>query len=308
MMTVDKEPPETKCGFVALIGAPNAGKSTLVNQLVGQKVAIVTHKVQTTRARLRGIALQGNSQIVLVDTPGIFEPARLLDRAMVAAAWEGAGDADQVVLVADARQALNEDNERIIKGLKESGRDATLVLNKIDLVKREGLLDVTRAFTDQFPFKEVFFVSAQTGDGVEDLKDHLAVSMPDGPWLYPEDQIADLPQRMLAAEVTREKAFLRLHQELPYASTVETESWTVKKDGSVRIEQVIFVERESQRKIVLGKAGQTIKAIGAAARKELEKMLNVRVHLFLFVKVREKWGQDPERFRQMGLELPLDKS
>ncbi len=293
---------------MALIGAPNAGKSTLVNQLVGQKVAIVTHKVQTTRARLRGIALEGNSQIVLVDTPGIFEPARLLDRAMVAAAWEGAGDADQVVLVADARQGLNEDNERIIKGLKESGRDALLVLNKIDLVKREGLLEVASAFSDQFAFKEVFFVSAQTGDGVQDLKAHLAATMPEGPWLYPEDQIADLPQRMLAAEVTREKVFLRLHQELPYASTVETESWTVKKDGSVRIEQVIFVERESQRKIVLGKAGQTIKAIGAAARKELESILNVRVHLFLFVKVREKWSQDPERFRQMGLELPLDKS
>lgn len=307
-MTADKETPQTRCGFVALIGAPNAGKSTLVNQLVGQKVAIVTHKVQTTRARLRGIALEGNSQMVLADTPGIFEPARLLDRAMVAAAWEGAGDADLVVLVADARQGLNEDNVRIIKGLKDSGRGAILVLNKIDLVKREGLLEVASAFSDQFPFKDVFFVSAQSGDGVQDLKAHLAASMPEGPWLYPEDQIADLPQRMLAAEVTREKVFLRLHQELPYASTVETESWTIKKDGSIRIEQVIFVERDSQRKIVLGKGGQTIKAIGAAARKELESMLNARVHLFLFVKVREKWSQDPERFRQMGLELPLDKS
>ena len=308
MSAGDTEEPASRCGFVALIGAPNAGKSTLVNQLVGQKVAIVTHKVQTTRARLRGIALHQSSQIVLVDTPGIFEPARLLDRAMVEAAWEGAGDADQVVLVADARQGLNEENERIIAGLKESGRAAILALNKIDLIKREALLEVTQRFTESFAFSDVFLVSAQTGDGVEDLKAHLAASMPEGPWLYPEDQIADFPQRMLASEVTREKLFLRLHQELPYASTVETESWKVNKDGSLRIEQVIFVERESQRKIVLGKGGQTIKAIGAAARKELEAMLNARVHLFLFVKVREKWSEDPERFRQMGLQLPLDKS
>ncbi len=298
----------TRCGFVALIGAPNAGKSTLVNQLVGQKVAIVTHKVQTTRARLRGIALHGGSQIVFVDTPGIFEPARKLEQAMVAAAWEGVSDADQVVLVADVRQGLDAENEQIISGLERSGKTAILVLNKIDLVKREALLALTQAFNERFAFSESFLVSAQTGDGVETLKAHLATCIPEGPWLYPEDQIADLPQRMLAAEVTREKLFLRLHQELPYASTVETESWKASKDGSVRIEQVIFVERESQRKIVLGKGGQTIKAIGRAARKELEMILNARVHLFLFVKVRERWSEDPERYRQMGLDMPTAKT
>ena len=298
----------TRCGFVALIGAPNAGKSTLVNRLVGQKVAIVTHKVQTTRARLRGIALHGDSQIVFVDTPGIFQPARKLEQAMVEAAWEGVADADQVVLVADARQGLDSANEQIISGLQSSSKSAILVLNKIDLVKREALLALTQAFNERFAFSESFLVSAATGDGVDALKAHLASCVPEGPWLYPEDQIADLPQRMLAAEGTREKLFLRLHQELPYASTVETESWKGSKDGSVRIEQVIYVERESQRKIVLGKAGQTIKAIGRSARKELETILNTRVHLFLFVKVREKWTEDPERYRQMGLSMPSAKT
>ncbi|NNF79695.1 MAG: GTPase Era [Rhizobiales bacterium] len=308
MMSVETNETNKRCGFVALIGAPNAGKSTLVNQLVGQKVAIVTHKVQTTRARLRGIALHENSQIVFVDTPGIFEPVRMLDRAMVEAAWGGAGDADQVVLVADARQGLDGENERIISGLQESGRSAILALNKIDLVKRDTLLGLTQAYNERFAFAESFMVSAQTGDGVDALKAHLARIVPEGPWLYPEDQIADLPQRMLAAEVTREKLFMRLHQELPYASTVETETWKVAKDGSVRIEQIIFVERESQRKIVLGKGGQAIKAIGQSARKELEATLNMRVHLFLFVKVREKWSEDPERYRQMGLDMPTPKT
>lgn len=307
-MSDQKAQLETRCGVVALIGAPNAGKSTLVNQFVGQKVAIVTHKVQTTRARLRGIALHESSQIVFIDTPGIFEPARMLDRAMVEAAWGGAGDADQVVLVVDARHELDEENEQIIAGLVASEQPAILALNKIDLVKRETLLALTQAFNERFAFSETFLVSAQTGDGVDALMAYLASHVPAGPWLYPEDQIADLPQRMLAAEVTREKLFLRLHQELPYASTVETEAWKVSKDGSVRIEQIIFVERESQRKIVLGKGGQTIKAIGRSARKELEESLGIRVHLFLFVKVRERWSEDPERYRQMGLEMPSSKT
>lgn len=307
-MTTPEANTTSRCGFVALIGAPNAGKSTLVNQLVGQKVSIVTHKVQTTRARLRGIALHEHSQMVLVDTPGIFQPAKRLERAMVEAAWGGVGDADQVVLVVDVKHGLNEENEQIIAGLEAAGRSAILALNKIDLVKREALLALTQELNERFAFSESFLISAQTGDGVDALKAHLAGCVPESPWLYPEDQIADLPQRMLASEVTREKLFLRLHQELPYASTVETEAWKVAANGSIRIEQVIFVERESQRKIVLGKGGQTIKAIGKSAREELEKSLDTRVHLFLFVKVREKWTEDPERYRQMGLDLPPAKT
>lgn len=307
-MTTPQDQTKSRCGFVALIGAPNAGKSTLVNQLVGQKVSIVTHKVQTTRARLRGIAVHENSQIVFVDTPGIFRPAKQLEHAMVEAAWGGVTDSDEVVLVIDVRQGLDDENQQILKGLEAAGKSAILALNKIDLVKRETLLALTQELNDRFAFSASFLISALTGDGVDALRAHLAGRVPEGPWLYPEDQIADLPQRMLAAELTREKLFLRLHQELPYASTVETESWKEAANGSVRIEQVIFVERESQRKIVLGKGGQTIKAIGQKARAELEDALGTRVHLFLFVKVREKWTSDPERYRQMGLELPPPKT
>lgn len=306
------ETPETRCGVVAVVGAPNAGKSTLVNQMVGTKVAIVTHKVQTTRTRLRGICQKGAAQIILVDTPGIFSPRRKLDEAMVEAAWGGAEDADEVVLLIDApRHAepggggkAGEDTARIIAGLKKRGRKAILVLNKIDEMKREPLLDLIAKFNETEAFKETFLVSALTGDGVEELKSHLAAAMPPGPWLYPEDQPADVTQRLLASEVTREKLILRLHEELPYATAVETEAWKDLRDGSVRIEQVVFVERDGQKAIVLGKGGQTIKAIGKDAREELEEMLDRKVHLFLFVKVRERWAEDPERFRVMGLDLP----
>jgi len=301
-----------RCGVVAVVGAPNAGKSTLTNQMVGTKVAIVTHKVQTTRARLRGIFQVGDSQIVLVDTPGIFAPRRKLDEAMVEAAWGGADDADEVLLLVDApRHAekdgggkAGKDTDRIIEGLKARGRQAVLVLNKIDEMKREDLLEMIATFNDTGVFKETFLISALTSEGVEELKAWLAAKMPEGPWLYPEDQPADVTQRALASEVTREKLILRLHDELPYATTVETETWKDLRDGSVRIEQVIFVERDSQKPIVLGKGGKTIKEIGKDAREELEQMMDRKVHLFLFVKVRERWAEDPERFRLMGLELP----
>ncbi len=292
----------TRCGFVAIIGAPNAGKSTLINSLVGAKVSIVTHKVQTTRSRLRAIAIVGNSEIVFVDTPGIFRPRRKLDEAMVEAAWEGAADADVVALLVDARRGLDEENARILKGLGASGREAILVLNKIDLVEKGRLLELAAAFNEAHPFTATFMVSALKGDGLAELREHLAAHMPEGPWLYPPDQISDLPLRMLAAEITREKIYLRLHDELPYASHVETESWEERADGSIRIEQTIYVLRESQKKIVIGKGGQTIKEIGQAARRELSELLGGRkVHLFLFVKVREKWDQDPERLRSLGL-------
>ena len=300
----DKNDLPERCGFVAIIGAPNAGKSTIVNRLVGSKVSIVTHKVQTTRTRLRGIALSGVSQIILVDTPGIFEPKKTLEQAMVGSAWAGVDDADLVVLMVDVKTGLTEQDEHVIEGLEAAGKSAILVLNKIDTVKRDSLLELADQCNKRFAFAATFLVSALTGDGLDELKDHLAANVPVGNWLYPEDQIADLPLRMLAAEITREKLFLRLHQELPYASTVETEQWKEQKNGSVRVEQVIFVERESQRKIVLGKGGQTIKAIGRAAREELQSFIEQKVHLFLFVKVREKWSEDPERYRQMGLELP----
>ena len=292
---------ETRCGFVAIIGAPNAGKSTLINQLVGAKVSIVTHKVQTTRTRVRAVAIVGNSQIIFVDTPGIFRPKRKLDEAMVEAAWGGAADADVVALLVDVRRGLDEENERIIEGLKKTGRKAILVLNKIDLIERPKLLELTDAFNRAFPFEATFMISALKGDGVEDLKLYLAEQMPPGPWLYPEDQLSDLPLRLLAAEITREKLYLRLHDELPYASHVETERWEERPDGSIRIEQVIYVQRDSQKKIVIGKGGQTIKAIGKAAREELSAMLGRKVHLFLFVKVREHWDRDPERLRNLGL-------
>ncbi|WP_339834226.1 GTPase Era [uncultured Parvibaculum sp.] len=295
-----------RCGFVAIIGAPNAGKSTLLNRMVGSKVAIVTHKVQTTRARIRGIAMAGNTQIVFVDTPGIFKPKRRLDRAMVDAAWGGAGDADLIVLMVDMESGRDSDVERIVEGLKAQGRKAILVLNKADACDREKLLKTAAALTATGIFTETFMISALTGDGVEDLKRHIAAQMPEGPWHYPEDQAADVPLRSLAAEITREKLFLRLHDELPYSLTVETESWEQKKDGSIRIQQVIYVERDSQKKIALGKGGQTIKTIGQMAREELQEMLETKVHLFLFVKVRENWSDDRERYREMGLDFPKE--
>ena len=303
-MTEAGTDPHTRCGFVALIGAPNAGKSTLLNQMVGGKVAIVTHKVQTTRSRLRGITSAGASQIIFVDTPGIFEPRRKLDEAMVEAAWSGSDDADVTVLMVDARSGRTGEVDRILEKLSLLKRPAVLVLNKTDVAQRENLLKLAAELNEAGAFGETFMISAETGDGVEDLKVHLAEHMPAGPWLYPEDQMADIPLRQMAAEVTREKVFLRLHEELPYASTVETEQWKELRDGSVRIEQVLFVERESQRKIALGKSGQTIKAIGSAAREELQELLQRKVHLFVFVKVRERWGQDPERFQQIGLDFP----
>ncbi len=295
---------ETRCGVVALIGAPNAGKSTLLNLLVGSKISIVTHKVQTTRARIRAIALEGAAQIIFLDTPGIFAPKRMLDKAMVEAAWSGAADADLTILLADARDGLDEQTERIIAGLEKEGLGAHLAINKIDLVRNDSLLALTQQFAERFPFGEIFLISALTGDGVVDLRQHLAESMPVGPWLYPEDQIADIPMRLLAADITREKVFLRLHQEVPYSSTVETESWKERKDGSIRVDQVVYVERDSQKKIMLGKNGATIKAVGQAARLDLEAFMEKKVHLFLFVKVREKWAQDPERYLGMGLEPP----
>lgn len=292
---------ETRCGFCAIIGAPNAGKSTLVNALAGAKVSIVSHKVQTTRSRLRAIVIAGVSQIIFVDTPGIFKPKRTLDEAMVEGAWAGASEADAVVLLADVRKVLNDEVLAIIEGLRRNGTQAFLALNKIDLVKREALLDLAQKFNDAFGFRETFMISALNKSGIDRLKDRIAGLMPAGPWLYAEDQIADVPLRFMAAETTREKLYERLHEELPYASTVETEKWEERKDGSVRIDQVVYVERESQRKIVLGKNGQTIKALGQAARLDLEKALERRVHLFLFVKVRENWAKDPERLRMMGL-------
>jgi GTPase len=297
---------ETRCGFVALIGAPNVGKSTLVNTLVGAKVAIVTHKVQTTRALLRGIAIEGAAQLVFIDTPGIFAPRRRLDRAMVTTAWSGAHDADIVAVLIDARRGLDEEADAILAKLAEVRRTKLLVLNKVDLVPRPDLLALTAAVNAREKFDATFMLSALTGDGVGDFKAWLAAHVPPGPWHYPPDEISDAPLRHLAAEITREKLFLRLHEELPYRSTVATEQWKELKDGSVRIEQTIYVERESQRKIVLGKGGQTIKAIGADARREIAEIVEAPVHLFLFVKVREGWGDDPERYRDMGLEFPKE--
>jgi GTP-binding protein Era len=296
--------PETRSGFVALIGATNAGKSTLVNQLVGSKVSIVTHKVQTTRALVRGIVTHGNAQIVFVDTPGIFRPRRRLDNAMVTTAWGGAKDADVIALLIDAERGIKGDADAILERLGDVRQPKLLLLNKVDRVKPETLLALAKTANERVPFARTFMVSALTGSGCGDFLDHLAETLPAGPWYYPEDQISDLPMRQLAAEVTREKLYLRLHQELPYSSHVETEKWEEKKDGSVRIEQVIYVERDSQKKIVLGEKGRTIRAIGEAARKEIADILEQKVHLFLFVKVRENWGDDPERYREMGLEFP----
>jgi GTP-binding protein Era len=296
----------TRCGFIALIGAPNAGKSTLTNALVGSKVAIVTPKVQTTRSLLRGIAIVGDAQLVFIDTPGIFAPRRRLDRAMVTIAWTGAHDADLVALLIDASKGLDDEANAILGKLGELRQPKVLVLNKVDLVQKPVLLALAQSVNVRVKFEATFMVSALTGDGVDDLRNWLAAHVPLGPWHYPADEISDAPLRQLAAEITREKLYLKLHQELPYQSTVETEAWTERSDGSVRIEQTVYVERESQRKIVLGKGGQSIKAIGAAARKELAEILEKPVHLFLFVKVRENWEDDPERYRQMGLEFPKE--
>lgn len=296
----------TRCGFIALIGAPNAGKSTLINALVGTKVSIVSHKVQTTRALVRGIAIEGSAQLVFIDTPGIFAPRRRLDRAMVATAWGGAKDADLTGLLIDAKKGIDEEAEAVLAKLGEVGGAKFLVLNKIDVVEKETLLALAQAANDRAKFKATFMISALNGSGVADLRSWLAQEVPAGPWHFPEDQITDAPLRQLAAEITREKLFERLHQELPYQSTVETTDWKDLRDGSVRVEQTIFVERESQRKIVLGKGGQTIKAIGADARRELAGIVEGKVHLFLFVKVRENWSDDPERYREMGLDFPRD--
>jgi GTP-binding protein Era len=304
-MTIEAASPvPTRSGFVALIGAPNAGKSTLLNRLVGAKVSIVTHKVQTTRAIVRGVATHGAAQIVFVDTPGIFSPRRRLDRAMVTTAWGGARDADLVLVLVDAERGIKGDAEAMIEALSDVGPPKVLILNKIDRVKHEKLLALAAEANARTAFERTFMISALTGSGCEDLLDFVAERLPEGPWYYPEDQISDLPMRQLAAEITREKLYLRLHQELPYSSHVETEKWEEKKDGSVRIEQVIYVERDSQKKILLGHKGETIKAIGQAARKEIGEILEQKVHLFLFVKVRENWGDDPERYREMGLEFP----
>jgi GTP-binding protein Era len=302
----DGVPATTRCGFVALIGAPNVGKSTLVNALVGSKVTIVSRKVQTTRALIRGIVIEDGAQIILVDTPGIFSPKRRLDRAMVSTAWSGAHDADLVCVLIDARTGLDEEAAAILDRLAGLAHQKILVLNKIDLVPREKLLALAGVANDRLKFAQTFMVSALSGDGVGDLRRALARMVPPGPFHYPEDQMSDAPMRHLAAEITREKIFQQLHQELPYQSTVETDSWTERKDKSVRIEQTIFVERESQRKIVLGKGGAAIKSIGAESRKEIAGILGVPVHLFLFVKVRENWGDDPDRYREMGLEFPRE--
>jgi GTP-binding protein Era len=297
---------DTRCGFVALIGAPNAGKSTLLNALVGSKVTIVSRKVQTTRALIRGIAVEGPSQIIFVDTPGIFAPRRRLDRAMVASAWSGAHEADLVGVLVDAKKGIDEEAHAILDKVAEVRGPKALILNKIDLMPKAELLALASAANGKVKFESTFMISALTGDGVADLKSWLAARMPPGPWLYPPDQMSDAPLRQLAAEITREKLFDRLHQELPYHSTVETEVWKELRKGDIRIEQTIYVERESQRKIVIGKGGQSIKAIGEAARKEIETIADAKVHLFLFVKVREGWGDDPERYRAMGLEFPTE--
>ncbi|MEH2477118.1 GTP-binding protein Era [Nitrobacteraceae bacterium AZCC 2146] len=302
----DSTPADTRCGFVALIGAPNVGKSTLVNALVGSKVTIVSRKVQTTRALIRGIVIEDHAQIILVDTPGIFLPKRRLDRAMVKTAWSGAHDADLVCVLLDAREGIDEEADVIFNQLEKVNHPKILVINKVDIVSKEKLLKLAQAANERMKFDETFMISAMTGDGVDDLRRRLAKDVPEGPYHYPEDQMSDAPMRHLAAEITREKIFRQLHQELPYQSTVETDTWTERKDKSIRIEQTIFVERESQRKIVLGKGGATIKSIGADSRKEIAEIVGVPVHLFLFVKVRENWGDDPNRYREMGLEFPKE--
>jgi len=296
---------KTRAGFVALIGEPNAGKSTLLNRMVGAKVSIVTHKVQTTRARIRGVAMEGDAQIVFVDTPGLFQPRRRLDRAMVAAAWGGAADADIVVLLVEAHRGVTEGVKRILEGLVDigKGRKVALAINKIDKVEAPVLLGLSKDLNERFSFAETFMISAERGHGVEALRKWLADELPEGPWLYPEDQIADLPMRMIAAEMTREKLTLRLHQELPYQLTVETENWEERDDGTARIDQLIYVVRDGHKGIVLGNKGETIKGVSKAAREELEEFLGRRVHLFLQVKVRPNWLEDAERYSEMGLDF-----
>lgn len=298
-------PPEhPRCGFVALVGAPNAGKSTLLNALVGSKISIVSPKVQTTRSRVLGIGTEGDSQILYVDTPGIFTPKKRLERAMVAAAWQGATDADLVAVLFDASQKrIDDDTLGIVERLKEAGRTAILVLNKIDLIKRERLLELAQQFAAHGIFTDTFMVSALTGDGLPGLLKYIAGTLPAGPWLYPADQLSDMPERLLAAEVTREKLFLQLHQEVPYATTVETESWEEFENGSVRISQVVYVQRDSQKAIILGKGGSRIKSISMAARQELASMLDRPVHLMLFLKVRENWSEDPDQYEAWGLDF-----
>jgi GTP-binding protein Era len=297
-------PENTRCGFIALVGAPNAGKSTLLNALVGAKVSIVTHKAQTTRAQIRGVVTEGEAQIVFIDTPGIFTPKRRLDRAMVEAAWAGAGDADLVALIVDAERGITAEVDALVEGLKNVPNPKVLVLNKVDLLKREKLLALAESLNARLSFERTFMISALSGDGVKDFLDWAAKRIPPGPWHFPEDQLTDLTLALTAAEVTREKLFLRIHDEIPYNATVETEKFTVNKDGSYRIDQVIYVTRDTHKKIVLGAGGQTIKQIGAEARAELIDIFDTKVHLFLFVKVREKWGEDPERYREMGLDYP----
>lgn len=296
---------ETRAGFIALIGEPNAGKSTLLNRMVGAKVSIVTHKVQTTRARIRGVAMEGQAQLVFVDTPGLFKPRRRLDRAMVAAAWSGASDADIVVLLIEAHRGITEGVSAILDGLAERthGAPVALAINKIDRVKSDVLLGLTKDLNDRFEFAETFMISAEKGHGVDALRGWLAGKVPEGPWLYPEDQLADAPMRQIAAEMTREKLTLRLHQELPYQMTVETENWEEQKDGSARIEQIIYVIRDGHKGIVLGNKGETIKAVGKAAREELMEFLGRKVHLFLQVKVRPGWLEESERYSEMGLDF-----
>jgi GTP-binding protein Era len=291
------------CGFIALLGAPNAGKSTLLNSLIGQKISIVTQKVQTTRARIRGICIEGTAQLVFIDTPGIFQPKRRLDRAMVSAAWGGAGDADVIAVLVDAERGIDGNTRTILKGLQETERKAVLIVNKVDLVEKQDLLNLTKDLTELDLFSDVFMVSALTGDGVADLRAFFAANAPVGPWMYPEDQLSDVSERLIASEITREKLFLRVHQELPYAATVETVNWYQKKDGSIRIDQVVFVERESQKGIVLGKGGRTVKDIGVAAREELQELFDCKVHLFIQVKVRKNWSNERAHYREMGLDF-----
>ena len=293
----------TRCGFIAILGAPNVGKSTLINRLVGTKVSIVSPKVQTTRTRVLGIVIRDEAQIVFIDTPGIFAPKRRLDRAMVGAAWGGAKDADTVLLLIDANRGIDEDGRRILDRLKESRRRVTVAINKIDLVAKPSLLTLAAQLDAEGLFSSIHMISAETGDGVDDLMTALAAGVLPGPWMFPEDQISDMPQRLLAAEITREKIYFQLQQELPYAATVVTENWEERADGSAAIQQIIYVRRTSQRAIVLGKAGARIKAIGAAARQELEYLLERRIHLFLFVKVRDKWEEDREHYQDWGLDF-----
>jgi GTP-binding protein Era len=301
---------DTSCGFIALVGAPNAGKSTLLNSLVGTKVSIVTHKAQTTRSQVRGVVTleEQNAQLVFIDTPGIFAPKRRLDRAMVDSAWGGAGDADIVAFILDAERGLGADLESLLEGLANVNHPKILILNKVDAVKREHLLKLSETINEKLRFEATFMISALKGDGVQDFMDWCVKHIPPGPWHFPEDHLTDLTMAITAAEITREKLFLRIHDEIPYNSTVETESFKIQKDGSYKIDQVIYVTRDTHKKIVLGAGGQTIKTIGQEARKELMEMYEVPIHLFLFVKVREKWGDDPERYREMGLEYPHGKN